>query len=365
MGEGISFALEYGVLAAEAIVDAHATRRLRLRGLRARRARRPASDGSSAVSCSARGSSTGAAAALVPPRGGEPARRRRSGSPGTTASTGWDERSALAALRRARDGRAAAAGRATAPLTPAPSPCTCACGDGCMRGALGRSARGPVTAAAHLETLLWRVGIRHVAGVDEVGHGAARRPGRRGGRRAAAGHAHRRRRRLEGADARRARAARGGDPPPRARASASAVVEPDGDRPREHLPGRARARCRRAVEALRRSSPASCWSTGARFPASRIPQSAYPKGDAFVCSIAAASIVAKVHRDAIMRELDARYPGLRLRAPHGLRDARRTSPRSAPHGPSPVHRRSFAPVRAARRRCRGGSSRLATVAATD
>jgi len=31
--------------------------------------------------------------------------------------------------------------------------------------------RGPVTAGAHLETLLWRVGIAHVAGVDEVGMG--------------------------------------------------------------------------------------------------------------------------------------------------------------------------------------------------
>src|SRR5439155_143596 len=31
--------------------------------------------------------------------------------------------------------------------------------------------RGPATAAPHLETLLWRVGIRHVAGVHEVGMG--------------------------------------------------------------------------------------------------------------------------------------------------------------------------------------------------
>src|SRR5215831_6645607 len=34
-----------------------------------------------------------------------------------------------------------------------------------------RRRRGPASAAAHLETLLWRVGIRHVAGVDEVGMG--------------------------------------------------------------------------------------------------------------------------------------------------------------------------------------------------
>src|SRR6185369_5602782 len=42
-------------------------------------------------------------------------------------------------------------------------------------GAAGRRPkkrrRGPATAAPHLETLLWRVGIKHVAGVDEVGMG--------------------------------------------------------------------------------------------------------------------------------------------------------------------------------------------------
>ena len=39
-------------------------------------------------------------------------------------------------------------------------------------------------------------------------------------------------------------------------------------------------------------------------------------------SIAAASIVAKVERDAMMRECDQRYPGLRPRAQHGLRERR-------------------------------------------
>src|SRR5437870_1517126 len=40
-----------------------------------------------------------------------------------------------------------------------------------MEARRGRRRRGPVTAGPHLETLLWRVGIRHVAGVDEVGMG--------------------------------------------------------------------------------------------------------------------------------------------------------------------------------------------------
>ncbi len=45
-------------------------------------------------------------------------------------------------------------------------------------------------------------------------------------------------------------------------------------------------------------------------------------GDAFVMSIAAASIVAKVTRDRLMKRLGAVPSGLRLRAPHGLQRAR-------------------------------------------
>ena len=66
-------------------------------------------------------------------------------------------------------------------------------------------------------------------------------------------------------------------------------------------------------------------------------------GDALDGSIAAASIVAKVARDAIMRRLDERYPGWGLArhmgypTPQHFAALRRL-------GPSPVHRRSFAPV---------------------
>src|SRR2546422_5991580 len=42
---------------------------------------------------------------------------------------------------------------------------------GAMGARRAKRGRGPATAAPHLETLLWRVGIRHVAGVDEVGMG--------------------------------------------------------------------------------------------------------------------------------------------------------------------------------------------------
>ena len=66
-------------------------------------------------------------------------------------------------------------------------------------------------------------------------------------------------------------------------------------------------------------------------------------GDGLDASIAAASIVAKVHRDAIMARLDAEYPGYGFASHMGyataahLRALRRL-------GPCPIHRRSFTPV---------------------
>jgi len=69
-------------------------------------------------------------------------------------------------------------------------------------------------------------------------------------------------------------------------------------------------------------------------------QKAIVKGDALSVSIAAASIVAKVTRDTLMMELDARHPGYGLSENMGYgsrshRDALRRM------GPSPIHRRSF------------------------
>jgi len=75
-----------------------------------------------------------------------------------------------------------------------------------------------------------------------------------------------------------------------------------------------------------------------------LPQMAIVSGDAQCASIAAASIVAKVTRDRVMRDLDARYPefGFALHkgyaTPAHLAAIRR-------HGFSPVHRRSFLPMR--------------------
>jgi len=67
-------------------------------------------------------------------------------------------------------------------------------------------------------------------------------------------------------------------------------------------------------------------------------------GDALSLSIAAASVVAKVHRDALMRELDVVHPGYGLASHkgYGTPEHRRAL---AEIGPCALHRRSFAPVR--------------------
>jgi ribonuclease HII len=78
-------------------------------------------------------------------------------------------------------------------------------------------------------------------------------------------------------------------------------------------------------------------------PAIDPPQTAIVDGDALDGSIAAASIVAKVHRDARMRELDARHPGYGF-AQHKGYSTREHFAALARLGPCPEHRRSFAPV---------------------
>jgi ribonuclease HII len=77
----------------------------------------------------------------------------------------------------------------------------------------------------------------------------------------------------------------------------------------------------------------------------RIPmaQTALIHGDAIDGSIAAASIVAKVHRDEMMRRFDRRHPGYHFGEHKGYATRRHLAALRR-LGPSPIHRRSFAPV---------------------
>jgi ribonuclease HII len=74
------------------------------------------------------------------------------------------------------------------------------------------------------------------------------------------------------------------------------------------------------------------------------PQSSFDKGDGINFSIASASILAKVHRDRLMTELDALYPGYGFASHKGYAtEAHQNAIREL--GPSPVHRRSFDYIR--------------------
>jgi len=102
---------------------------------------------------------------------------------------------------------------------------------------------------------------------------------------------------------------------------------------------------RRAVEGLG-ITPQHLLIDAKRLAEVAIPQQAIIKGDAKSASIAAASILAKVSRDALMRTLDVRYPGYGFAAHKGY-PVRAHYEALAKLGACPAHRRSFGPVREA------------------
>jgi len=77
---------------------------------------------------------------------------------------------------------------------------------------------------------------------------------------------------------------------------------------------------------------------------SPIPQKTIKKGDSLSLSIAAASIIAKVTRDRLMRELDALHPGYGFSGHKGYGSALHMEA-IRQLGPSPVHRLSFGGVK--------------------
>jgi ribonuclease HII len=100
---------------------------------------------------------------------------------------------------------------------------------------------------------------------------------------------------------------------------------------------------RRALDRLR-LVPALALVDGNRAPLLACPARAIVKGDGRSLSIAAASIVAKVTRDRLMARLARAHPGFgwERNAGYGTAEHRAALAR---HGPTPHHRRSFAPIR--------------------
>ena len=101
---------------------------------------------------------------------------------------------------------------------------------------------------------------------------------------------------------------------------------------------------RRAVEGLR-LLPACVLVDGNRLPLLKMPAEAIVRGDATVAAISAASIVAKVHRDALLASLHCLHPVYGFAEHKGYSTPEHLAALRA-HGACVAHRRSFAPVRA-------------------
>jgi len=101
----------------------------------------------------------------------------------------------------------------------------------------------------------------------------------------------------------------------------------------------------RAVEGLQ-VTPKLALIDGNRCPALAVPAAPVIKGDSQVPAIAAASILAKVSRDREMSAFELVYPGYGIGVHKGYSTPVHLEA-LARLGPTPIHRRSFAPVRAA------------------
>lgn len=99
----------------------------------------------------------------------------------------------------------------------------------------------------------------------------------------------------------------------------------------------------RAVEELR-PPPEFLLLDALSLPQAKFPQMSIVKGDALCLSIAAASILAKVARDALMEDYDCTFPGYGFRQHKGYGTAAHQEALCR-LGPSSIHRLSYSPMR--------------------
>src|SRR5207253_4400381 len=196
-------------------------------------------------------------------------------------------------------------------------------------------------AMLHFERLLWKAGIQHIAGVDEVGMGPLAGPV------VAAAVVFPSGVEIEGIDDSKAldeETRNRLEQEVRARASAVGIglVEVDEiDRINIYHAG-IRA-MQLALENLP-LAPQHILVDSRSIPGFPQPQNSFDKGDGINFSIASASIVAKVHRDGLMTELDRRYPGYGFASHKGYATPEHQNA-IRELGPCPIHRRSFDYIR--------------------
>ena len=200
-----------------------------------------------------------------------------------------------------------------------------------------RDERTRLDAMRHFEQVLWKTGVRDIAGVDEAGVGPLAGPV------VAAAVMFPPQTDIEGVDDSKRL-----DPETRAelaleiRAKASGVavgVASVEEIDRVNIYHAALLAMRRAVEGLPRS-PQHVLVDARTVPGVTCPQNMFNKGDGINFSIAAASIIAKTSRDTMMEALDRDYPGygFATHKGYGTPEHREALLRL---GPSKVHRMSF------------------------
>lgn len=99
---------------------------------------------------------------------------------------------------------------------------------------------------------------------------------------------------------------------------------------------------RRAIESLG-TDPDEVCVDGLHVPLVRFPCRAIVRGDQLVAAISAASILAKVARDAEMRALHERFPQYGFAEHKGYASPEHLAALRE-HGPCEIHRRTFEPV---------------------
>jgi ribonuclease HII len=100
---------------------------------------------------------------------------------------------------------------------------------------------------------------------------------------------------------------------------------------------------RRAVSTLS-IQPSEIWVDGNQDPKCSLPTKLIIQGDLIIPAISAASIIAKVTRDRLMKQLDVEYSGYGF-AEHKGYGTKQHMAAIKKLGPSPYHRKTFSPVR--------------------
>jgi ribonuclease HII len=201
--------------------------------------------------------------------------------------------------------------------------------------------RNRLDAMLHFERLLWKAGVTHIAGVDEVGMGPLAGPV------VAAAVVFPPGTEIEGIDDSKAldeetRVLLDREIRQKASGIALGIVEVEEiDRLNIYHAGL------RAMQlALQKLPivPQHVLVDSRTIPGVTQPQNSFDKGDGLNFSIASASIVAKVYRDRLMLELDRQYPGYGFASHKGYATPEHQKA-IRELGPCPIHRRSFDYIR--------------------